>query len=181
MRAFVALPCPEPWIGPLMRAQAHLPGGRKVDADDLHLTLAFLDDQPEARLEALAEELDARALPSAPLAPLSFAPLGSGKPRAIVLDIEPNVTLTDLRDRVRGAARRAGIALSRDRFRPHVTLVRYGPAAPADTGRLPGLLARLTTDGIAPQTATGVTLWSSVLTPAGPLYDVLASYPLRAA
>ena len=70
MRAFVGLPVPEPWIAPLVRAQGAVPGGRRPDADDLHVTLAFLDDQPATRLEALHEALEARPLPGAALAPL---------------------------------------------------------------------------------------------------------------
>ncbi|MEM8824739.1 MAG: 2'-5' RNA ligase family protein, partial [Pseudomonadota bacterium] len=94
MRAFVGLPIPEPWIAPLIRAQGAVPGGRKVDAEDLHLTLAFLDDQSEACLEALHETLEAKPLPRATLTPLAYALLGSGRPRAVVLDIAADPGLT---------------------------------------------------------------------------------------
>ena len=130
MRAFVALPCPEGWIAPLVRAQGLVPGGRTVDADDLHLTLAFLDDQPEDRLAALHDALEARLLPAATLRPLAFALLGSSKPRALALDVAPDAGLSALHEAVRGACRGAGIALPRERFRPHVTLARYGATAP---------------------------------------------------
>lgn len=181
MRAFVALPCPEPWIGTLVRAQAHLRQGRRVDDEDLHLTLAFLDEQPEATLQTLHETLEARALPVATLRPAGFATLGPDRPRAVALDIAPDAGLTALRDRVRSAARAAGIPLPRDRFRPHITLVRFGATARPDMDRLPGTLARLGTPELSPERATGVTLWSSTLTPGGPLYEPLSTYPLRAA
>ncbi|MEM7644822.1 MAG: RNA 2',3'-cyclic phosphodiesterase [Pseudomonadota bacterium] len=180
MRAFVGLPVPEPWIAPLIRAQGAVPGGRKVDAEDLHLTLAFLDDQPEARLEALHEGLEARPLPAATLRPLAFALLGSTRPRAVVLDLAPDPALTALRDGVRRAAQAAGIPLARERFRPHVTLLRFSSSAPPDAGRLPAALTRLGPPEMAPQMASGVTLWSSTLTPDGPLYEPLATYPLAA-
>lgn len=180
MRSFLGLPVPEPWIPPLIRAQGAVPGGRKVEADDLHLTLAFLDDQPEARLEALHEELDAKPLPAATLEPVAFALLGSDRPRAVVLDLAADPTLTALRDAVRRAAHAAGIPLARERFRPHVTLLRFSASAPPDTGRLPAALTRLGTPAMAPQAASGVTLWSSTLTPDGPLYDPLATYRLAA-
>ena len=82
MRAFVGLSCPDPWIAALIRAQGILRQGRRVDADDLHLTLAFLDDQPEDRLEALHDTLEAKPLPTATLRPMAFAALGSAQPRA---------------------------------------------------------------------------------------------------
>lgn len=178
MRAFVGLPVPEDWIAPLMRAEARLPGGRGVDADDLHVTLAFLDDQPEARLEALHDALDTRPLPPARLVPLAFAPFGS-RPNLVALDLAPDPGLGALRDAVRAAARTAGIALPRERFRPHVTLKRF-PRAHPPPPRLGEALAGLGAPGMGPAAARLVTLWSSTLTPAGPLYDPLASYPVAA-
>ena len=180
MRAFVGLPVPEPWIGPMVRAQGAVPGGRRVDAEDLHLTLAFLDNQPEERLEALHEGLEAKALPGAVLRPVGFALLGRGRPRALVLDIAAEPALVGLREAVRRAAQAAGIALARERFRPHVTLLRFGATAPPDTGRLPAALARLGPPQVAAAPAGGVTLWASTLTPDGPLYDPLATYRLAA-
>jgi 2'-5' RNA ligase len=176
MRSFLALPVPESWITPLARAQAHLRGGHKVDLDDLHLTLAFLDDQPEMRLEALHEELETRALFPAELIPTAYGVLGGAKARAVVLDVGPTPALTALRENVRRAVRIAGIELSRERFRPHVTLVRHPASAPADI-RLPERLAKLGPPEMAPAMAGPVTLWSSVLTPQGPIYEVLAVYP----
>ncbi|PWJ15051.1 RNA 2',3'-cyclic phosphodiesterase [Jannaschia seohaensis] len=176
MRTFLALPVPESWITPLARVQAHLRGGRKVDLDDLHLTLAFLDDQPEDRLQALHEELEARALFPAELMPTAYGVIGGGKPRAVVLDIAPTPALTALRENVRRAVRAAGIDLPRERFRPHVTLARYPASAPGDD-RLPERLARLGPPEMVPDMAGPVTLWSSVLTPQGPIYEVLSAYP----
>ncbi|WP_167766932.1 RNA 2',3'-cyclic phosphodiesterase [Jannaschia formosa] len=180
MRTFLALPVPESWIAPLERAQENLRGGRAVDADDLHLTLAFLDDQPEPALEALHEELEARTLFPAELTPTAYGVIGGSKARAVVLDIRPTPALTALRDTVRRAVRAACIDLPRERFRPHVTLVRHPASAPADE-RLPGRLARLGTPEMAPDMSGPVTLWSSRLTPQGPVYEVLATYPGRPA
>ncbi|WP_299836524.1 RNA 2',3'-cyclic phosphodiesterase [uncultured Jannaschia sp.] len=177
MRTFVGLSVPEPWVTPLMRASAALPGGRAVDADDLHVTLAFLDDQSEAVLEALHESLETRALPAPTLRPAGLAVLGT-KPRAVVLDLVPDPALTQLREAVRSAARGAGIELSRERFRPHVTLLRYGSTRPADPIRLPRALSGIGMPEVAPAPVRLATLWSSTLTPDGPLYEPLATYPL---
>lgn len=181
MRAFIGLPVPSGWVAPLMRAQALLPGGRQVDADDLHITLAFLDDQPEATLEALHGTLTIRALPTATVAPLAYSVLGGRDLRAAVLDLTATPDLTQLRDSVRGAARLAGLSLPRERFRPHVTLTRYSRSRPADRSRMTRVLTQLTTEGLPPTPAGALTLWSSTLTPDGPIYDPLATYPMRAA
>ena len=177
MRAFLALPVPDDWVAPLMRAQGAVPGGRDVDADDLHVTLAFLDDQPEDALEALHETLEARPLPAARLAPMAYAAFGT-PPRIAALDLARDEALTRLRDTVRAAARSAGIDLPRERFRPHVTLKRASRTRPFDAARLPGRLAALGPPPMAPAPASAVMLWGSTLTPQGPIYDVLATYPL---
>ncbi|CTQ49554.1 RNA 2',3'-cyclic phosphodiesterase [Jannaschia donghaensis] len=177
MRTFVALPLPEPWITPLMRAQSAVRGGRPVDADDLHVTLAFLDDQPEDRLDALHEALEAKPLPAAALAPRSYSAIGT-PPRMFALDLDATPGLTALHTAIRSAARTSGIALPRDRFRPHVTLRRFTRGDAAGDGIGPAL-ERLGPPDLASETARLCALWSSVLTPQGPIYDVLASYPLR--
>ncbi|MGB3408801.1 MAG: 2'-5' RNA ligase family protein, partial [Jannaschia sp.] len=104
MRSFVALPVPEPWIAPLMRAQSGVRGGRAVDPEDLHVTLAFLDDQPRERLEALHEALEIRALPTARLSPRGFAAIGT-PPRLLALDLDETPGLTALHTAVRSATR----------------------------------------------------------------------------
>lgn len=181
MRAFVGLPVPEAWRAPLIRAQARIPGGRAVPEDDLHLTLVFLDDQPEARLEALHEALEGRRLGAAPLRPLAWAAFEAGRATLVALDLTPDPELSALRDGMRRAARAAAIELPRDRFRPHVTLVRFPASAPPDPARLPGAVASLGAADMGPETARLAILWASTLTPAGPVYETLASYPLLAA
>ncbi|WP_298429248.1 RNA 2',3'-cyclic phosphodiesterase [uncultured Jannaschia sp.] len=181
MRAFVGLPVPEAWIGPLCRAQSRILGGRKVDAEDLHLTLAFLDDQPEDRLEALHELLEARPASAVALRPLAYAVFGAGRARLMALDVAATPELTGLRDAVRTACRRAGIDLPRERFRPHVTLVRFPASAPGDPARLSGAVAALGVPVVPPELAGAASLWSSTLTPEGPIYEPLATYPLVAA
>ncbi|UWQ17707.1 RNA 2',3'-cyclic phosphodiesterase [Jannaschia sp. M317] len=180
MRAFVGLPLPEPWIAPLVRAQGVLSGGRAVPVDDLHLTLAFLDDQSEPQLEALHDALDLAIFRPVTLHPVAWSSFGGKRARRVALDVRPTSELADLRDRVRRAARAAGIDLSRDRFRPHVTLLRYPASAPADPARLTRALSGLGRADLPGVAATQVTLWASQLTPEGPIYDVLSSYPIRA-
>lgn len=179
MRAFVGLPVPEAWIAPLVRAQGRVRGGRRVPVEDLHVTLAFLGEQPEARLEALAEALSGRALRAADLRAVGYGAFGAGTPRLLALDLAATDGLVALRDAVRGAAREALIELPRERFRPHVTLVRF----PAGGGRpggaaLGGVMAELGAPGLPPARAGALTLWCSTLTPDGPIYDPLEAWPL---
>lgn len=178
MRAFVGVPVPEGWHGPLVRAQGAIPLGRRVDPEDMHVTLAFLGDVSEDALEALGEGLAVRRLRGATLRPAGYAAFGPGAPRAVALDLAPEADLAALRDAVRGAAREAGIDLKRERFRPHVTLLRLGARDGRAAGAvLPGALAALGMPEVAPARAGAVVLWSSALTPEGPIYDALESWP----
>ena len=175
MRAFVGLPVPEPLSSALVAAQARLPLPRPVPEDDLHLTLAFLDDRPEAQLEAFAEALDARRLEGCRLRPAGLGPFGD-PPRLIAAEFRRDPPLEALERQCRAAAREAGIDLPRRRFRPHVTLARLRRADPLDPARLAAALAApLALPEVA---AERVTLWSSTLTPDGPRYEALADWPL---
>ena len=117
--------------------------------------------------------------------PWPWAAFEAGRATLVALDLAPTAELAALREGVRRAVRAAGIDLPRERFRPHVTLVRFPASAPPDRTRLPAAMAGLGPVGMAlgmePGTARLAVLWGSTLTPAGPVYEPLASYPLRAA
>ena len=54
------------------------------------------------------------------------------QPAVLWAGVAPQPGLGVLRDRVRGAVRRAGVDLPRERFRPHVTLARLRNARVGD-------------------------------------------------
>ena len=153
------------------RVQAGIVGGRRVQRENLHRTLAFLDEQPVEALQDLDAELQGlRAVPVR----LQFAPLamlGGHPPKALALDVVPHDTLTTLHNAVQGSIRRAGITLRRDRFRPHVTLTRFrrGDAASG--------VPEFAADDITHE-AIQIGLFQSTLRPAGARYEALATYPL---
>ena len=57
MRSFIATPLSDETKAALLPLQRVLRVGRPVPPDNMHLTLVFLDDQPEEVLETLHEEL----------------------------------------------------------------------------------------------------------------------------
>ena len=180
MRAFLALPVPEALAVPLLSVQSRIRSGRPVDEEDLHLTVAFLDDQPEDALEALHEGLEARRLPPCEIRPQALAVFDARRPRLLALDCERTDALAALHGAARSAAREAGIAMPRARFRPHVTLVRFGRLSPDETARIAATLATLPDAALPdPVPAPALALYSSTLTEAGPIYERLAEYELR--
>ncbi|WP_204113371.1 RNA 2',3'-cyclic phosphodiesterase [Shimia biformata] len=171
MRSFVALDLPEDCRDALIRVGAAARGGRQVARDNLHVTLAFLDDQPVEALEALHEELTVIQAAPVEITFGSYAFLRGQPPRCLALDLVRDAALGLLHQEVQKAVRRAGIPLRRERFRPHVTLRRFtrGDAPPVVSDAVPPVPAA---------TATSISLCQSFLRPEGARYEVLATYPL---
>lgn len=159
---------PEALIGPCVRAQGLLRGGRPVDVDDLHLTLSFVEDARETGLEDLDAELGTLSLPRCEIGIAGVAGFGF-PPNAVGLEVAMSRELELLHQKVARAVRMAGLQADAKRFRPHITLARGKPDA-----------ARLLEAPVVhpPVPVTALNLWSSVLTPQGPRYEVLATYPL---
>lgn len=177
MRAFVGIAVADELADAIGRLQAMLPVGRQVPQENLHLTLAFLDDQPEERLEELHYRLE--AIRAAPFE-LGFAGLGTfggDLPRVVFADVAPSAALADLQRRVVSAARQAGIAPEARRFHPHVTLARLRPGAGV-AARIAGFLADHGGAQLPSCPVTAFTLYRSDLHPGGARYEELARYDL---
>jgi len=173
-RAFVALDLPEAALDRLEDTPRGLTGARATPRENLHLTLAFLDDQPMDRLETLHEALDSLRPGRVEMTFDALDLWGDRKHGLLVATVAGTEPLSRLNAAVERAARGAGIDLPRRRFRPHVTLARF-TAAPA---RLqPWLTAR---GPLRPFSATAecLTLYRSILHPDGALHEPMATYDL---
>ena len=177
MRTFLALDIPDDIAAALIRVQSGLPFGRPVPEENLHLTLAFFEDAPEAALADLDDLM--AAFRAAPVA-LHFTGIDSfteGQQGLIFAAVERTEPLQALHDRIASLCRQAGLDLPRRRFRPHVTLCRAS-RRPDGAGR-DRLAASLGTRPDLPGfTARAVTLYRSTLGPRGAIHDALAAYPL---
>lgn len=182
MRAFLALPLPEQVQILLERLQDELPPGRAVASENLHVTLAFLDDQPEAQLRVLHELLSEIALPALDLHVKGLSALGGKTPRLLVADVAPSSELSALQRKIRNTVHSAGIDLPRVRFHPHVTLVRF--ARRLEPGEIQRIGMALQTHGDFSLPGFGIDrfcLYQSTPLPDGPRYETLAEYPLGGA
>lgn len=179
MRAFVGLPLPDAALDALERVQEGLTAGRHVPAENMHLTLAFLDDQPEAALQALHQLLAEISAPPLMLCFRGLDTFGGTLPRVLAAEVQKTPELTQLRSRVRSACRDAGIDLSRERFRPHVTLARFPRHLEAgQVEKIAQFLAAAAGFRLDCE-AEGFALYQSTLAPDGARYEVLAEYPLK--
>ena len=180
MRAFLALALPQAPARAIARLQAQLPAGRAVPREKLHLTLAFLDDQPEERLEALHGELLGLHAPGFDIRLSGLGLFGGRLPKVLHVAAAPEPELLALHERVVAAARRAGIRPDRARYRPHVTIARFGRGLKrADAARLGRFLEAHGSFALPPFPVRAFALFRSILHPEGALHEELAAYPLH--
>ena len=180
MRAFVAIAMPEAVAAQAAHLQALLGCGRAVPEEALHLTLAFLGEITDGQAEELDAGLQAIAAPVFTLELAGLETLGGDWPGGLVWRARPCAPLERLQRAVAGAARGAGIDLPRRRFRPHVTIARFGRGAgPAEAARL-GRLMQARGDAVSGAFMVGgFTLYRSHLRAEGPIYEALADYRLE--
>lgn len=180
MRAFLSLDLPEACLDALVARIGGLRAGRRVPPENLHLTLSFLDDQPEEALEELHVALEALSLPAVPLHFGGLEWFGPGHARMLAVVVEPVADLITLQSEVERQARKHGLRPEKRPFRPHVTLVRFRAKMSAeDQGALATFLAAPPVVEGPDALATSFSLQGSALTHAGARYQALAIYPLR--
>ena len=180
IRAFLALPLPEPVRQQLNLLSFLLPLPRRLPVENLHLTLVFLGEQPRDVLEDLHHALEGLRLPPFALQLRGVESFGSGAPRSVHAGVAPSEPLAALQRKLETAARRAGVALERRRFAPHVTLARLDPArmAPGDLDRLRGAMVENAGFSAGPFTVEAFALYRSHLGRGAAHYEELARYPL---
>jgi 2'-5' RNA ligase len=181
IRAFVALPLPEPVRQQLNLLSFLLPLPRRVPPENLHLTLAFLGEVPGHRLEDAHFALEGLRAAPFPLTLRGVETFGEAMPRVVFAGVAPSEPLRRLHGKVMTALRAAGLAPDGRRFTPHVTLARLDPARmdAADRSRLSAALIENAGFAAGPFSVAEFALYRSHLGREGPHYEDLARYPLR--
>ncbi|MDW4549690.1 RNA 2',3'-cyclic phosphodiesterase [Defluviimonas sp. D31] len=179
MRAFLAIPLPESVIDALEDLQADLPFGRIVLPENLHLTLAFLGEEPDEVIEAVHEALLPFRASGFELELAGLGTFGGREPASLHIAATRSPALRDLHARLRNRLHGAGLMLPRERFAPHVTLARFRRNIPdAGRQRLGAFIAARGETRLAPFPVTHFSLYRSTLGTDAPVYDELARYML---
>jgi RNA 2',3'-cyclic 3'-phosphodiesterase len=178
IRAFLGIDLPLFIRGACQVQQFLLPLPRRVDPENLHLTLVFLGNCPEPALDAAHEGFQALRLDGFSLSLEGLGIFGKAKPHSAWAGVAPSTQLMKLQAKVETIARRAGCPVDARTFVPHVTLGRFSPPNPIDTARLERAVAFGSGFKTEPWEVSELTLWESRLFRGGPHYNVLARYPL---
>jgi 2'-5' RNA ligase len=177
-RLFVALPVPEEITDDLIALQSGVPDARWVAPENFHVTLCFAGEVQGGVLRDLEEELSDISSPPFTVAIAGVEQFSSGKqPRALVASVEKSDRLDWLQQKVSTVARNCGIEVERRKFRPHVTLARFGNGA--ETGHhLAQFMASHSTFRAGPWIADQFALYSSRSGRSGSIYTEKAAYEL---
>jgi 2'-5' RNA ligase len=177
---FFAVELPSEARAALGRAAAADGGGRDyrwVDPSLLHVTLAFLGEQPEDRLAALEESArEAAGASTAGVLRLGAAGhFGSGRaPRVLYVDLAGDLAaLAALHANLTRGLQTRGFATEDRPYRPHITLARRRESA---RGGPPAGWPPQVEHAAVPMTR--LTLMRSRLSPRGPTYAPLFHAPL---
>lgn len=183
MRVFVAIDLPDAARAALEEVQDDLPTGRLLAPETFHLTLSFLDEQPQHVIAAVDEELATIRFTPFPLVLRGVDVFGGKRPKVLWVGVGAQPELGALREKIRRAVARAGLELPRERFRPHVTLAGFrGEMRGGELARLAGFLGHHAGFAASPFQVDGFRLFRSTLSPDGAVHETLALYqaPSRA-
>lgn len=179
MRVFIAIDLPDDIRGEIERLQAHLPVGRPVSLDMLHLTVCFLGEQSEVDCEVAHEVLSCvRAAPFA-LRLAGLGTFGKAVPRVIYANVDTCDGLMELERSITRKLRRAGAKFEKRRFRPHVTIARLSKViAPHGLEQVQNFLASQAAFQGSYFHVREFHLYRSTLMPERALHEILATYDL---
>ena len=184
LRLFVAIVPPPPLPARLHTLQERLrPCGadvKWVETQNLHVTLKFLGEVPEARVSTLRATLRSLAAPvssfSLRLAGAGYFP-PRGTPRVIWVGLDEGFgALRALHASVDEALARIGFAREERPFAAHVTLGRL--RSPGHEDALKREIMRMQDEEVGRFTVDGFSLVQSQLTRQGPVYTHVEDYSL---
>jgi 2'-5' RNA ligase len=186
MRLFVAVNLPEEIKNRLGAVQEQLRGAQAdvswVRPGNVHLTLKFLGEVEETRLERVGAALTEAVRGHAPFA-FELAGLGSfggRSPRVVWVGVGRGAeALTRLAEGVETAMGTLGFAREKRGFTAHLTLGRV--RSPRNAERLLAALAEWRRERFGEAAVEQVDLMESQLDPRGSIYTVRRSFPLGTA
>ena len=179
LRLFVAVDLPAELRPVIARLCQGIGGARWTRPEQLHITLRFLGDTAEDRLDDLRTRLREVRAPRFELALRGtgvFPPPSACKPaRVLWLGLEPPEPVRALKDAVDGALG-PDPETARRGFSPHLTLARFPTRPRYDLDRF--LAEHAGFDG-GHFAVSSFHLYRSTLRPQGALHEIVESYQLR--
>jgi 2'-5' RNA ligase len=165
--------------------ESRLPPGlvRWVQIDGIHITVKFLGDVPANRIAEIRDVMNQAA---AGRRPFSLTMGGAGcfpnttRPRVIWAGVNPAADLQEVQQRLEEDLGGIGFAREKRAFAPHLTLGRVRDEVAVDDLRKIGMAVESISAGPgADMQVAALTLFRSILRPAGAEYSVLHQTPFN--
>jgi 2'-5' RNA ligase len=154
-----------------------------VAPKNLHLTIKFLGEVPEEKIEQI-KSLIKETLNDVKSFQIGVEKLGMypnpQKPRVVWLGITGAGPLKEIHKMLEPQLQKADIQPDRRGFSPHLTIARIRRNADIQSVKEIGeILSKFTVGSLGSCTVDHIVLYKSELTPQGPIYTVLLSSPLN--
>ena len=150
-----------------------------VDPDNMHITLKFFGETPEHHIPGISVALKEAARDLYPFT-LSLNNTGifgsSYKPRVIWFGIDKNDEMLKLYENVNASLEAIGIKNDRQNFVPHLTVGRIKSLS--DKKHFQRVTGKYREVAIKKEEVKDYYLFESILSPQGPKYVVIESYPM---
>ncbi|MCU0460964.1 MAG: RNA 2',3'-cyclic phosphodiesterase [Bacteroidales bacterium] len=183
-RIFVAVKInPEQTLIRIYNSLKSVLGGEKInwtDPSNIHLTLAFLGDTEDELIKMVSIMLKQKCTG---FGCFRFNLTGAGvfknyrDPKVIWAGIESNEKLSQLNEKIMTGLKDAGFSLDERPFKPHLTLGRIKSIGHPDI--LKSALEKYQDVKIQEVEVKEVTLFESILKPAGPVYKSISEFSLE--
>lgn len=178
MRVFVGIPLPADARERLASLCSGLPNARWVRPENLHVTLRFIGDIDDGRVEDLDSLLAAISSAAFPMTLSGVGCFERGRAvSAVWAGIEAGTAIGHLYEKVESAVVRAGFEPEHRKFKAHVTLARLRNTP---VRRVGDFLQAREAFVHGPFPADRFTLFRSHLGHEGAHYEALVDYPLTA-
>ena len=177
IRLFIGIPIPADIRTQLSQIASGLPGARWRHEKSYHLTLRYIGEVDQGT----ADDIHAM-LGYISVEPFCITLSGVGyfgkanSARAVWADVETNVTLARLRNKIETLLQRINLPAEERKYKPHVTLARLGNAP---VGRLEAYIINHGDFAAKPFKVSAFTLFSSSRSSSGSIYIPEAVYKLR--
>ena len=177
IRSFIAIPIAKQLRDELGDAAAQMAyqdksnAVRWVDQQNYHLTLAFLGDQEQVDLEALADQLDQNLSSGSFALNISHcSPFPESRPKLIAAMVKPVPALKELYSKVQLVVTACSLNIDKRRFIPHITLGRFRHSRNHFAGAISSYLS-------LEDEVNDVCLYESTLNSSGAEYKVIFRFP----
>jgi len=178
LRTFVAVDLPPKFRPDIARIERELdtPGLKLVRPDLIHVTLKFLGDVPEERIDAISDALRSIKLPPFQARIGGMGAFPGKSVRVVWLGLEGN--FEELQKQVEEVLMPFGFEGEERKFTPHLTLGRVGRPNPDTSRQISAKISKLADTQLGEFTVDRFHLKMSTLTPGGPIYEDLTELRL---